>query len=143
MKATELRVGNLVKAKHTNGNPNKWVVIQIKPEHIVTCSDNPKWFKPIPLTENIIEKIGFELYDYEDIGEPLEGQENDFIILSYKKHKNKYVYYTLDGVSPRLYQFIICRETDNNSFVLAEINYLHQLQNLYFALTGEELKIKL
>lgn len=56
MKATELRVGNLVKAKHTNGNPNKWVVIKVKPEHIVTCSDKPKWFKPIPLTEKILEK---------------------------------------------------------------------------------------
>lgn len=56
MKVTELRVGNLVKAKHTNGNPNKWVVIKVKPEHIVTCSDNPKWFKPIPLTEKILNK---------------------------------------------------------------------------------------
>lgn len=56
MIATELRLGNLVKAKYTNGNPNKWVVIQIKPEHIVTCSDKPKWFKPIPLTEKILEK---------------------------------------------------------------------------------------
>ena len=115
MKATELRVGNLVKAKHTNGNPNKWVVIQIKPEHIVTCSDKPKWFKPIPLTEEWLIKFRFSyMVDY-------TIQINGFTICFEKQGKHLFCFLESIGL---------------------EIYYVHQLQSLYFSLTNQELKIE-
>jgi len=72
-------------------------------------------YYPIPLTFEILEKAGFEL----QIG-----------MMSWEK----------EGV-------IICYETIANFFRLYpmtnRINYVHQLQNLYYALTGEELEVNL
>ena len=33
-------------------------------------------------------------------------------------------------------------DNDNTDFIYGGINYVHQLQNLYFALTGNELTVK-
>lgn len=68
--------------------------------------------EPIPLTEEWLLKFGFE---------PLGSSRFDFKI---------FTYYLYDG------------SFYNQSSRLSTIKYVHQLQNLYFALTGEELKIK-
>ncbi len=79
-----------------------------------------KWIKchhPVNLTEDILLKCGFE---WENHGLRL----NDICI---RKEVGGFVVYT-----------------SNESFNFKiELKNLHQLQNLYFALTGEELKIKL
>ena len=80
---------------------------------------NENNYSPIPLTEDILLKCGFY-------------QKNNLFILK-----------------DITLQLINCgTEIDNHlGFVLLgfnnEIKYVHQLQNLYFALTGEELTIKL
>ena len=71
-------------------------------------------FKPIELTPEILEKCGFE---------------TPFIM----KDSVKY----LDGVMIDLHNGKILLR-DNH---MIEIKYLHQLQNLYYALTGKELDI--
>lgn len=73
---------------------------------------------PIPLTAEILEKAGFEPLDYgsRDTSYYIPERDNDFFLR----------YYVLEDV---------VRHEGK------EIKYLHQLQNLYFALTGEELKI--
>lgn len=132
MIATELRVGNLVKAKNTNGNPNKWVVIKVKPEHIVTCSDKPKWFKPIPLTEKWLLKLGFEFWC------------NELGVKCFSKcYGIEFITIAENGY------WTICAGLNNNSARWRMgnnypfINSVHQLQNLYWGLCGEELKIEL
>ena len=82
------------------------------------CVSNPK---PVPLTEDWLIKFGFKkkkqpgrLYDYYYY---LNGFYYSFIDFHNIVYKNK----SLEGV---------------------ELKHVHQLQNLYFALTGEELKIK-
>lgn len=71
--------------------------------------------EPIPLTEEILEKCGFEK------DEPKGWYRKGFMDL-------------FDG-NPFHYA------SGNN--LCPDILYLHQLQNLYFALTGEELNINL
>lgn len=82
--------------------------------------------EPIPLTEEWLVKMGFEKRIDRIIG-------------------NVYTY----GINKRTDDFMLSiQQTDvnkndffyRNSF--HRINYLHQLQNLYFALTVEELTIK-
>lgn len=94
-------------------------------EYIETCSylDIPiSEIKPIQLTEDILLKCGFEK------GSNIIGDcyfiEHDF------------------GISD-----FVLNITKTSNFNIYEldltINYLHQLQNLYFALTNEELIINL
>ena len=70
--------------------------------------------KPIPLTEEWLERFGFEYSD-------LNGDSGLWKIPPFQIYGkyNQFIYeYALD------------------------VNYVHQLQNLYFSLTGEELTIK-
>ena len=59
MQASELRVGNIVETLHTNGSPEQWIKIEIDPIHILTCKLHPDWFRPIPLSRDILKEIGF------------------------------------------------------------------------------------
>lgn len=121
MKANELRIGNLV---NRLGETTKITAIQtidvggigyvstLKSGAITTSQ-----IEPIPLTEEILLKCGFEIFPW---GYVIKSS-NDF------------------GIRLNLKSFVY--EVSGNSAV--KVNYLHQLQNLYFSLTGEELKIKL
>jgi len=89
-----------------------WEIIQANPGTMIQCEINPDGFDPIPLTEEWLLKFGFE---------PLGSSRFDFKI---------FTYYLYDG------------SFYNQSSRLSTIKYVHQLQNLYFALTDEELEIK-
>ena len=141
MNANELRIGNYVNAPFYD----KPIIV-----HSV-CSINEDIFNrttgeipihslsPIPLTVEILLKCGFEIefegmdmYIPLPIGDSLELHidsitEYDFINASITKGKKK------GGIPGKDYQY----------FYLSECEHLHQLQNLYFALTNTELKIEL
>ena len=71
---------------------------------------------PIPLSAEILEKAGF----VSDIDHWYNSPGHEIRILFHDK-----------GVT-------VCTQS-----VVRPVNYLHQLQNLYFALTGEELPVEL
>lgn len=81
----------------------------------------------IPITSEILELFGFE---------------NGEIRPSYKLHMAVRPYQTAtQGVFPGEWQVVLL---DAVPHPLGQtIKYLHQLQNLYFALTNEELNVKL
>lgn len=79
--------------------------------------------KPIPLTEEILLKCGFE-----------KIKASSFI--EYDKWVNQDGEEILFQAGDGFYHCLI--QTENN-----QVKSLHQLQNLYFALTGEELKINI
>ena len=81
-----------------------------------------KEIEPIPLTEELIAKCMFSEYEFED-DIFLHDEEDVCVQKSYKE------YYP--------YNF------ENSDTIGNPIRYLHQLQNLFFALTGKELEIKL
>jgi hypothetical protein len=122
MKVSELRIGNLLRDKVTK---TELRVIKLTEQDIVTHVIDRSMFplqdgwgiEPIPLTEERLLKFGFT--DEEDYLE-LEIHESLSIIYV------GYLALMLDGV--------IIQINDVNS------DKVHQLQNLYFALTGEELK---
>jgi hypothetical protein len=117
----ELRMGNWVYALSP-------VTIKDEPKQIeIDSFPFAQFYKPILLTPEILEKCGFvkqpssdnvvDLYFYGT--NPING---DFLI-------------TLNWVRERQFPFY-----QNRTF---ELKSLHQLQNLYFALTGDELEINL
>ena len=118
MKATELRIGNLVWDDYSG----EMIVSQIYQSNVslrktinlsegIYGIDN---IEPIPLTEEWLLKLGFNH----------NADENEF--------------YWLD-------EFSIAKRSDFEVFLndeyICDLQYFHQLQNLYFALTGEELTI--
>lgn len=118
MKANELRIGNLLEFRVTckvcEIQENCFYVNdELGTEYKNTICD----IKPIPLTEEWLLKFGFE---------------NDTITATKKGFDFSIGFYASG--------FYLCKSLDEMFGV--EIKHVHQLQNLYFALTGEELILK-
>ena len=123
MKAQELRVGNLVKLNDQAetitdivSDHGKYFVDTDK--HISIFLDNQS-LRPIPLTEEWLVKFGFDKPAHSWIGSVFHLSEWDEYPLNWCVAMNK-----------------------NNAVVVLKLRYVHQLQNLYFALTGKELELK-
>tara|TARA_R110000744_G_scaffold43803_1_gene97923 strand:+ start:53 stop:409 length:357 start_codon:yes stop_codon:yes gene_type:complete len=115
MKANELRVGNLV----TTGGVEQYVMsidIDDPAEHRINDCQGIA-YQPIPLTEEWLVRFGFENTNTKENPNYKKG----FYICMVREH----------GIN-------IC----NNHGFINDLNHVHQLQNLYFALTGEELELK-
>ena len=124
MEARELRIGN-------------WVARENQPEGFIidswsfsVCEKSPEKYKPIPLTEEWLLKLGFT-----ECSNLIHTTFDVWVIDNYMPHffilKLKDVFYF--NLEPK------------NNYLSSwgnPINYVHQLQNLYFALTGEELTLK-
>lgn len=82
-------------------------------------SINDERIKPIPLTEEWIVKFGFKKIDHHRF--KIQPSQYDWFY-TYSIHDNAFRFYVEDT--------ILCLNT---------IFYVHQLQNLYFALNGEDL----
>ena len=127
MNAKELRIGNWLHHgkywSYRNGNESKEFDFQWNESDwyaLGECTLSLENIEPIPLTKEWLLKLGFDN--------------------RYESHwKSTYS----DGFGA--WDFILQKPTEERNYYwyeFAKIEYLHQLQNLYFALTGEELIIK-
>jgi len=130
MKPTELRIGNLFDfsysqdgylaveeiRKENEGFKGHYAVFRNGSIKVLIEED---CLYPIPLTEEWLLKFGFE-QPYIELTTK-EFVKGDLIIYLYKPVNREWYY---------------------GSWREGKIKYVHQLQNLYFALTGEELTIK-
>lgn len=117
MKASELRLDNWIADKDTGK------VFQVYTETFADIENGHLSAAPIPLTEEWLIKFGFEV----DAKDTLRSQRI--------KIETSYLNWYDDGsYSIGKFPFTIP--------LSGPIKYVHQLQNLYFALTGEELTIK-
>lgn len=124
MNAKDLRIGNLLQytdfqkvKKHLRGTTFKVTADDIL--FLSTYSVN--YVEPIPLTEEWLIKFGFKRIQEDKYGCHYENDEC-------------WVYLSRNG-------FDIEVITRNKRFnLLRTYKYVHQLQNLYFAITGKELE---
>lgn len=122
IKPQELRIGNWVKW------PNEKEPNEVEWAHghwLGVFNKNYPLPEPIPLTEEWLKKFGFE--------EP-ESVYN-FYHKTATSSKGKHLVFNLARCENGSYG--ICSYVDLHE----EIWFVHQLQNVHFALTGEELKI--
>lgn len=111
----ELRIGNWIYDAQCE------MEIQIGTgSHIHNLDPNSN---PIPLTEEWLKRVGFDASGF---------KQQEFLNWGFKVKK--------DPNSPS--NWITFQGFMNQFYELTSIQYVHQLQNLYFALTGEELTIK-
>lgn len=122
LEAKSLRIGNLVRYSDKNETPSP-IVIQVGIQDLILISESVKGcnYEPIPLTEEWLLKCGFESDTI--FGFNIKYKKGNFE-LWYSKQKNIFL-------------------VENLKIIKCEPKYLHQLQNLYFALTSTELIIKL
>ena len=126
MKANELRIGNWVEwaneFKKVVAIDSQCSTIQV--DNLVLIDYDEKKFKPIPLTEEWLIKFGFGT----ELGFPNEYFNNvalEQVVIVYD-----------------LTHSLFNLETDSGDVININIQHVHQLQNIYFALTNEELTIK-
>lgn len=123
MEANELRIGNYViyGGSEVKMNINEFI-------HFVRF---PETYEPIPLTEEWILKLGLKRGGY-DMIEVWHPDKPRFVMVGYldDEEDNDYIgwNYNHEGTTEEEY---------GSSRI--EIRYVHQLQNLYFALTGDDL----
>lgn len=125
---TEIRIGNWIEdwTDIKNGSIQRQIDLDdfAMMANYERSGNHPLPFKPIPLTEEWLLKFGFKLNKLGNLCKYIETKENGsrFITFKYSNYyKNWYIY--LEHNPP-------CQ-------------YLHQLQNIIFVLTGEELEVKL
>lgn len=126
LKATGLRIGNFI---NDNNNFTMQVVGLFKDEVLLDFEGNQgdvfvytgkelELLKPIHLTEDILVKLGFE-----KTANPREFKYGGYSILLLNEIR-----------------FVICNYMENPPSV--KVSTVHQLQNLFFSLCGEELTFK-
>jgi len=118
MKAKELRIGNWVNLKYPISEENRKVVVGLISSGIINTVKD-EHYEPIPLTEEWLLRFGF-IYNT-----PLE----EFVL-------------PVSDIGFSVEVFDSSIEVSIENVVIQNINSVHQLQNLYLALTGEELTIK-
>lgn len=124
MKAQELRIGNLVWDDYSGemivfgvitGGVNPRVELR-KSEKLPAGSYDVDKIQGIPLTEDWLKRFGWA--------------EN-----------KKFEFFGEFGLVPQGQLYCMARSDAYSVTLFIAIEYVHQLQNLYFALTGEELTL--
>lgn len=98
--------------------------------------------KPIPLTEEILLKCGFE--SVEGDGERYNPDDECKNIFEYRLDVG--IFYRDLICRPALGWYVFIQNADLErkwDLRSKDIYFLHELQNLYFAITGKELEVKL
>lgn len=141
IKAEELRRGNFVNRQYWNPHPENpgflydaCQVDVIKSDNVnIRLSDNSiiakvdiKRISPIQLTPAILEKCGFADDTYANFSKQIG--DFSYLVVSFK-----------DDACTQIREHISIADHD----ISLKCEYLHQLQNLYYALTQTELTINL
>jgi len=118
MKNTEIRIGNYV---YRND-----ILVTVDEQTFWDMKNNPEQYKPVRLTENWLEKLGFQ--------KDMDGSFVYGLIALFKdKRLKQNVYLYTDAINSfHEGQWVVINDL--------KVEYIHQLQNLYFALTNQELK---
>lgn len=131
IQATELRIGNWVEEVFAGGRGQKqvnWLMLQDM------CKKTPMFlYEPIPLSPDILEKCGFVKEIRGKVWE-FDGEETVYFLNGvdiFHKEDQGFFYATYTRYPGRGFKAGV------------QVEHLHHLQNLIFALTGEELTLNL
>lgn len=130
--AHELKINNLVNFFWQKDMPLEFLRLCPAEFSVRVIDEECKRLYPIPLTHEILEGCGFEKIDK--------------IVLNRETNSTYYNYFWKGEfmLGENNGEFIFGRFLNSSKEqYLNNIKYLHQLQNIYFALTGEELTVKL
>lgn len=135
IQAKDLRIGNLVLCQKTNESCHVALIHGYHPgtigltdiPHGYFFHDHITTIEGIPLTEEWLKKLGMVTTTPTSYGYVNGFQRNGVVVLNCpSENTTRFVYYRMNQ--------------ENSQKKSLDILYVHQLQNLFFALTGEELQ---
>lgn len=121
MKAAHLRIGNLIYSIDEDFN-RELIIVDANDICNVDCEDDNDGYEPIPLTAEWLGRFGFDR-DYDSDSGWRKNILREWV----------YLYCDTQGY----FEISVSKHS-----CPVKIKQVHQLQNLFFALTGEELHIK-
>lgn len=131
MEARQLRIGNLVhRFDIGDGSQRTERVLELNSDKALCSGPFPvlmlyEDLQPIPLTEEWLLKFEFEKQSF-TISDSKVYEHNSKIRIFHRRDET----------------FALSKDGMQSYVIKSDIKYVHQLQNLYFALTGEELTLK-
>lgn len=150
IKASELRIGNLVEAPvvsiaNKNGiqtiEHHGSAILKIGANNLMMIDNCEMDLKPIPITEKWLERFGFKKTG-ESSYEPNKPDEREYEWYTPRVSTIYDILY-LNGSCKNGYTLVVpYGEWGDRKFISKTINYIHELQNLWFSLSGEELTLK-
>ena len=130
MKASELRIGNWLQDQYTN------VLELVNADTIHDISIGSERYQPIPLTEEWLLKLGFEIHQKHENGNIFRKE------ISYHSGFKVWLDIMNKGGKGEPILFFILSDNAGKHFMLPHhYIFLHELQNLWTSLGGEELTI--
>lgn len=118
MNTKELRIGNYVNVTRSHGKGEKKTTIEeVNLHYLKQIENNAEYIQPIEITRNLLRELNFKKRK----AQHKFHWENRIVIAEYDDD----TFYPYTG--PTYFEHA------------GEIKYIHQLQNLHYALTGKEL----
>ena len=137
MKGNDLRIGNWVKVNDPIFGVNTYKVATIRDNGIITLNDNMSCLvdniEPIELTGDILINIGFKKGYNEIYSKTIKVDFYEYNISYQNVKDNKYSFVAYGYKNGEL----------KRKMILDNIQYLHELQNVFFSFTNQELEMKL
>jgi hypothetical protein len=124
----ELRIGNWVNLKNSE-------FIKVDTDNIGDIVNNPAIFSPIPLTPEILERAGF-----------WKNEKRGTYVLEFKNSADMDIVLFIgagEDTPEKPYMFWGIQDISFDYVLVEKLHFVHQLQNLIFALCGTELDINL
>lgn len=126
MKVSELRIGNIIKHNVTDDNGDV-----LQPNQAAITEDDMEWMvcygadeqEPVPITNQYLFEFGFK-----------EPNLNSVTYYYLQLGQGYYLHWDFNDQK----MYLVGRGSENGFYL--ECKFLHQLQNIFFALTGKELQ---
>lgn len=115
----ELRIGNLVDLHIETAD--RWINERVLSSNDIQCIESGATAQAIPITPEWMERMGFKKYEWST---------------KFYCYTNGFFEIQCELSKPTLLMI------EDQTLTIEFVKYVHQLQNLYFALTGTELEIK-
>lgn len=140
--AREFRVGNLISKWNVTGQWNNKPITSGKELDFILEQEENHIYRPVPIEEDLLEDYGLILhkgmitdaYSIDVTGITFSNSE----IISLTRNSDRYGYWYV-YFRQGYYTHLDSIHLNDMVILRRDLKYFHQLQNLYFDLTGKEL----
>lgn len=135
MEAKKLRIGNLVGIQETA-------------LHADGCNHLEAIFEIEEIKKDVVQFKGYHSGEYYKDLKGIKLNEGMLSLYGFKRSSEELIYLPIPQIKSEIhfekhaYGNVITLQSSEGMFIPNDIEYFHELQNLFFAITGQELELK-